>query len=183
MQRSLDDFKSYVQQHKDSVNAYTSQKWDSLDSTYMVKKDTLEKEYDHMSDDMKRSYDSTKNVWLAFKADYSKRVNENLKLAQMDSLRSSLTISGVRTDFTDLSAAKIENEYEHFVNTVKNNKDVYTSEQWQVVNVSWKALNGRKREVSNDLPAGDEKKIIKLKFEYTGIKAANRPMAVDSDNS
>lgn len=98
----------------------------------------------------------------------------------MDALRTSLTIDGVRTDYADLTAANIVAEYQHFVNTVSANKDIYTKEQWTIVNVTWKGLKGRNREIQKSISSGDGVKILKLQLQYTGIKALNRP---EADNS
>ena len=130
-----------------------------------------------MNQEMRTSYYQTVNDWETYKADFARRAEENKKLSGMDAIRRALALDGVRTDFTDVTASNIVPVYQHFVTTVKKNKDEYTKEQWTVVNVSWKALKGRKREISKDIKAPDMSEISKQELEYFGVKAANRPFA------
>jgi hypothetical protein len=130
-----------------------------------------------MNESIKSSYYYAVRNWKDFQNQYIVKRSEEAKVGEMDTLRKSLALDGIRSDFTDLGSAQILEAYEHFVNTVNTNKDVYTREQWTVVNVSWKALNGRKRELEKDISAATGAKITKLQLEYTGIKALNRPLA------
>lgn len=176
-QHDIDNFKAYVQAHKDSADYYAERKWDELNSEFEQKKAALDKEVEKMNEEMRASYNNTVNEWNSFKEEHRTKSEVRGKVAEMDRLRATLAIEGVRPDYTDLNAKDILREYEHFVNTVRTNKDAYTQEQWTVINVNYKALNGRKREIDNDIPDGDGGKITKLQLEYTGIKAVNRPFA------
>ncbi|MDB5284157.1 MAG: hypothetical protein JWO06_3232 [Bacteroidota bacterium] len=175
--RRVADLKDYVQRHRDSIDIYANRKWDSLDHEFVLKENELVEDTVRMDDDIRQSYYNTLNDWQSLKAEYARKSVEQQKINQMDDLRKSLTMDGVRTDYTDLTAANILQEYEYFVNTVRTNKDTYTKEQWTVINVNYKALNGRNREVQKDIPSGDASKIVKLQLEYNGIKALNRPFA------
>jgi hypothetical protein len=179
-QKKIDDLKAYVQQYRDSLDYYANANWDSLNNDFEMKKAELEKDTAKFDDNMRQEYYNTVNDWDSFKNQYSVKKEENGRLAQMDALRKSLTIDGVRTDYADLTAANIVDEYQHFVNTVSANKDTYTKEQWTIVNVTWKGLKGRNREIQKDISSGDGAKILKLQLQYTGIKALNRP---EADNS
>lgn len=176
-QNDVDDLNAYVQRHKDSISVFAKDTWTSLDSGFNAKKEKLERDTARMSEDVKASYYNAIRNWEGFQNEYSVKQSEEAKINEMDTLRKSLAVDGVRVDFTDLLATQALAAYEHFVTTVKNNKDNYTKEQWTVVNVSWKALNGRKKELEKDINAANNGKILKLQLEYTGIKAVNRPMA------
>lgn len=176
-EKDVDDFKAYVREHKDSADAYVDRQWAELEAEYNEKKVALEKDTAEMGEEFRAKYRESVNEWEEFKNDFTVRQQERAAVAEMDVLRAQLVITGVRNDFSDLSPASALQEYEHFVNTVKANKDAYTKEQWLVVNNSWKSLNGRKKEIEKDLPNGDGGKITKLQLEYTGIKAVNRPFA------
>ena len=175
--QQLDDFKSYVQQHRDSAEFYTDQSWASLDSGFNARKEKLDKDYEKMNDSMKAEYDRTVSDWTRYQTEYTRRADDKRRMSLTDSLRKSLAMQGVRPDFSDVTPDNIVDTYTYFVNTVRTNKDNYTQEQWTVINVSYKSLNGRRREIEKDLHKGDEGKIIKLQLDYTGIKAANRPEA------
>ena len=177
IKKRVEDLRIYVTNHRDSIDRYMDVRWDSLDNGFSAKKVELEKDTARMDQDTRQTYYNAISDWESFRADYSRRMSQEEKLHSMDALRNSLTMPGVRTDYTDLDKGNIRQEYEYFVNTVKANKDTYTKEQWTVVNVSYKTLNGRNRELQKDISSADGAKIVKLQLEYTGIKALNRPFA------
>lgn len=181
-QKDLDDLNAYVKNQNDSIDQSLSKNWNDIQSGYDAKIAELQKDTAKMTQDMRNSYYQTQSQWESYKAAYTKKTSENKNLAAMDALRKSLAIDGVRSDYTNLTAAQVLPEFEHFVTTVKNNKDAYTADQWTAVNVNWKALKGRKRELSKDIPASDMAKILKQQTEYVGVKAANRTFADDDDD-
>jgi hypothetical protein len=176
-QKDIDDLNAYVQRHRDSIDVFARTEWSKLDSEFAAKRKIVEQDTAKMSESMRSSYYDAVRNWQSFQTVYTAKQAEEQKIDEMDTLRKSLTLDGIRPDFTDLTAPQLLPAYEHFVNTVKDNKDNYTKEQWTVVNVSYKSLNGRKRELEKDIDTGLGGKITKLQLEYTGIKAANRPLA------
>ncbi len=180
-ERDLNDFDVYVKNHADSVEYYAEKNWDELNSEFEQKKTELDKNLDKMDEANRDRYNKTVSDWEAFKADYTHKTEERASVEQMDRLRATLAIEGVRPDYTDLTPTNVVKEYEHFVTTVEANKDAYTKEQWMVINVNYKALNGRKRELEKEIPMGDMPKIAKLQLQYTAIKAVNRPFADDAN--
>lgn len=180
-QQKLDDLNAYVRAHQDSVDYYAEKNWDELNSDFETRKAELDKEVDKMDEKARENYNKTIADWEAFKANYKQKAEETAAVRQMDQLRATLAIEGVRPDYTDLKAADVVREYEHFVNTVEASKESYTKEQWTAINVNYKALNGRKRELEKEIPAGDMGKIAKQQLRYTGIKAVNRPFAEEAN--
>jgi hypothetical protein len=176
-QKDIDDLNAFVQRHKDSIDVFAHTEWSKMDSEFAAKRKDIERDTAKMDGGLKTSYYDAIRNWQDFQNSYSMKQAEGQKISEMDTIRKTLAINGIRPDFTDLTAQQILPAYEHFVNTVRNNKDNYTKEQWTVVNVSWKTLNGRKRELEKDIDAGLRAKITKLQLEYTGIKALNRPVA------
>lgn len=176
-QKDVEDFKAYVKERRDSVDRYVDIKWDELQNRFDERKTQLDKDTAKMGQEIRADYDKAVRDWESFKAEYTAKMEEKMKLSQMDAIRNALAIEGVRNDYTDLTGKNALQEYRHFVQTVDANKDNYTKEQWTAVNVNWKALNGRKREIAKDISSGDEAEIMKLQLKYTGIKALNRPTA------
>ena len=174
--KNIDNLQTYVRNHNDSLELYADTNWDSLDNEFRLKQAAID-DTAKLNEEMRQSYYKSLSDWNTFKTNYTIKKQEKGKLAQMDSLRKSLTLDGVRTDYADLTAANLLAEYEHFVNTVEANKDMYTKEQWTVINVTWKGLKGRNREIEKDVAAGDAAKILKLQIKYIAIKATNRPEA------
>lgn len=176
-QKDLDDLNAYIKNQKDSIDQLADRTWADIENTYNAKKADLERDTADMDQEMRNSYYRTVSEWETYKSDFAKKAEENKDVAAMDAIRKDLTSNDVRPDFTDATVANIVPVYQHFVETVKNNKDNYTKEQWTVVNVSWKALKGRKREIAKDIKASDMAEITKQELQYIGIKAVNRPFA------
>jgi len=173
----VDDLNAYVRMQQDSLDSYAGRSWEELNSDFEKKKVGLDKQLDKMDEETRKSYNNAITDWNSFKSEYTRRREEHSKVAQMDNLRATLVMEGVRPDYTDLGAKDVVKEYIHFVDAVKANKDTYTKEQWTAVNVNYKALNGRKRELEKLIPAHDMSTILKLQLEYVGVKALNRPFA------
>lgn len=180
-EQKLNDFNAYVQRHQDSLDYYAQRSWDEVNAEYEQKRAEFDKDMDKMDEQAKERYNKTVSDWENFKAKYEQKAKETAAVMEMDRLRATLAIEGVRPDYTDLKAEDVAREYEHFVNTVDANKDVYTKEQWLVINVNYKALNGRKRELEKDIKSADMPKITKQQLRYTGIKAVNRPFAEEAN--
>ena len=175
------DFRTYVSNHRDSVEVFAETQWDKLEAEYNEKKAKIDTS--KLATELRETYRETEADWETFKADYKAKQEAKAELAETDAFRATLAIEGVRPDYTDLSNTNILAAYEHFVNVVKANKDTYTKEQWLVINNSWKALQGRKKEIDNNISSSDNGKIMKLQVEYTAIKAVNRPFADSETNS
>jgi hypothetical protein len=175
--QKMDDFSQYVDTRRDSMDSYLDRNWDEMEREYSVKKAELEKDTAEMAEEMRANYYKTVSKWEDFKTSYQSKSQERDNIRKMDELRATLRIDGIRPDYTDLMAPKAVEEYRHFVKTVEAHKDDYTQDEWTVINVNWKALNGRKREIEEEIPAKDKSEITNLQIEYTAIKAVNRPMA------
>ena len=87
-----------------------------------------------------------------------------------------------KLDFSDLNAGDMVAEYQNFVDVIRQYKDEYTTEDWTMVNKTWKDLNHRRKELKDSISVGDTKKIMKLRVDYTAIKAVNRPLAVSDED-
>ena len=175
--KELNELREYVRMHNDSADAFADRTWDELNSDYEKRKTELEKNIDKMDEETRKTYNQTVSDWETYKANYARKAQENSSVIKMDKLRATLLLNDTRPDHTNLAAKNVLNAYEHFIDVVKANKDNYSKEEWTVINVNYKALNGRKRELEKDLAANDKAKITKLQMEYTGIKAVNRPFA------
>jgi len=183
VKKDTEDFKTYVQNHKDSADMYMDEQWDKLEAEYNERKAKLEMDTAKMGQEVRSNYNEAVNNWEQFKADYTTRKQEKeneMAQADMEKLRVTLVTEDAKSDYTGLTATNIKNVYEHFVSTVKGNKDTYTKEQWTTINNTYKALNDAKQNLAKDITAADKKIIGELQLEYTAIKAVNRPFA-DTD--
>lgn len=180
VRKDIADMKQYMRDKQDSTEIYLDRTWEDVDHGYQERRAKLAADTAKMGEEIRAEYYELEREWETYKGEYESKKIERSKIAEMDALRATLVIEGVRPDYTDLKPADARAAYEHFVTTVETNKDAYTTEQWQVINVNWKALNGRKREIEQDISSADKAEIAKQQLKYTGIKATNRPFAESS---
>ena len=72
--------------------------------------------------------------------------------------------------------------YRNFVNTVAENKNEYSREDWDEIKVLYEALDTRKNTVEKQLPDGDNTKIAGLKIKFSAIKATHRGGTKGAEN-
>ena len=73
-----------------------------------------------------------------------------------------------------VTANNILSVYKNFVNTIADNKNNYTREDWDEIKVLYEALDTRKNAVEKDLATKDNLKIAGLKIKFVAIKATHR---------
>jgi hypothetical protein len=65
--------------------------------------------------------------------------------------------------------------YQQFVDTVENNKDAYSREDWDEVKLMYEALDSRKNTVEKEgLTSADNNKIAGLKLKFAPMYTLNR---------
>jgi hypothetical protein len=64
--------------------------------------------------------------------------------------------------------------YQNFVDVVADNKNTYSREDWDEINVLYEALDTRKNAVEKDLKTSDNLKIAGLKIKFASIAATHR---------
>ncbi|WPR70240.1 DUF6565 domain-containing protein [Flavobacterium sp. NG2] len=74
--------------------------------------------------------------------------------------------------------------YENFVNTVKENKDAYSREDWDEIKLVYEALDNRKNTVEKEgLTSKDNMKIAGLKLKFAPMYTLNRMGAKADENA
>ncbi|MBL0146490.1 MAG: hypothetical protein IPP48_12860 [Chitinophagaceae bacterium] len=89
---------------------------------------------------------------------------------------------GADIKFDYVTAKNILSVYKNFVNTVADNKNSYTREDWDEIKVLYEALDTRKNSVEKDLASADNMKIAGLKIRFATIKATNRGGTKGAEN-
>jgi hypothetical protein len=177
--KSLDDFKAYVKEHKDATVAYMDQEWDDMQMEFDRKKAELDKNMNKMDNEMKKSYEEALADWETFKADYQVKRSER----NAEKLRATIVPSDIHTDLSNVTSKNIAAVFEHFVNTVDNNKETYSKEEWVSINNYWKSLNDLAGKMDDDhkITREDSRKMDALRLKYGAIKVLNKPFA-ESEN-
>lgn len=173
----------------DSVDAatpvYNTENWTIIDKGYQERAAKVEQAMAELSAEEKAKAEASKAKYEALKAKYELAIKEAEDKMKMEStgnyrkiLRDRLFGEGKIGDdmqFSFVNAGNILSVYKNFVNTVQDNKDKYTREDWDEIKVLYEALDSRKNTVEKEgLSSSDNLKIAGLKIKFAAIKAFNR---------
>lgn len=181
----------YVDSIQNLTPEYSNEYWSNLDKGYQERIVIVENDIDKLDEETKAKLEESRAKYNALKASYENNIRE--KEQQMvattndykTNLRNALFGEGaIGSDmaFNYVTSANLHDVYQKFVNTVQDNKDNYSREDWDEIKVLWEALGTRKNAVEKDVPNGDNTKIAGLKVKFGAIKATNRPGTKGEEN-
>jgi hypothetical protein len=186
-----------LNQYVDSVESippvYTVANWSAVDNGYQERALKAEQTLATLEAADKAKVEESKAKYAALKTTYEAKLKEKEAEAKLAAatpdyrqvLRNRLFGEGkIGADmkFEFATANNLLSVYKNFVNTVADNKNNYTREDWDEIKVLYEALDNRKNAVEKDLPSGDNLKIAGLKIKFASIKATNRGGAKAEEN-
>lgn len=176
-----------VNNYVDSIEAltpvYTAAYWSELDNGYQVRVTKADNTMVTLEASDKAKLDESKVQYAALKTTYEIKIKEEEATAIItvpdyrQALRNNLFGEGMIGSDMSFSFATADNLlsiYRKFVNTVDENKNNYSREDWDEIKVLYEALDTRKNTVEKELPDGDNTKIAGLKIKFSAIKATHR---------
>ena len=179
--QDADNLITYVDSVEMATPVYTTANWNEIEQGYQERVVKADLSMDKLEAEEKARAEETKARYEALKASYEAKIKEaEMKAAAPDYrmiLRNRLFGEGkigadMKFDF--VTADNIHDVYSQFVNTVADNKDSFTREDWDEIKVLYEALDTRKNAVEKDLATNDNLKIAKLKIRFAAIKSLNR---------
>lgn len=185
----------YVDSVENQAPVYTAANWEAIDNGYQDRATKAEKNMAALEEADRAKTETAKAKYAALKAKYEQNIKENQAMPKMDGsspadyrqvLRNRLFGEGkVGNDmqFSFVTADNIHDVYKNFVNTVEDNKKVYTREDWDEINVLYEALDTRKNAVEKDLATSDNIKIARLKIRFAAVMATHRGGAKVKENA
>ena len=184
---------TYVDSVEKLTPVYTVANWSELDKGYQERALVAEKNLATLEAADKAKVEESKVKYAALKAKYEAKLKENETEAKAAAatpdyrqvLRGRLFGEGkVGSDmkFGFVTADNIHEVYKNFVNTVADNKNNYTREDWDEIKVLYEALDTRKNAVEKDLSSSDNLKIAALKIRFATIKATHRAGTKGEEN-
>lgn len=184
----------YVDSVQELKPVYTVESWTAINNGYQERAMQSEKTVATLDAAEKAKADESKAKYAALKAKYEAQLKANEMEAAANpvvadyrkSLRNKLFGEGkIGTDmkFEFVTAANILSVYKNFVNTVADNKKVYTREDWDEIKVLYEALDTRKNVVEKDLSSGDNLKIAGLKIRFASIIDTHRAGSKVKENA
>ena len=173
----------------DNVRVYTTENWTAIENGYQERATKAEQTIATLEAADKAKAEESKKKYAALKASYQAKIQENeaakAKVVVTTNtpdnrrgLRNRLFGAGKMGDdmkFGFVNAGNILDVYRNFVNTVSDNKDNYSREDWDEIEVLYEALDNRKNTVEKEgLKGSDNIKIAGQKVKFVAIKATNR---------
>lgn len=184
-QKLITDYTTYV----DSVSSLSTEQslneWDAIATEHENKKMKAESAVAGVEDKTKAE-NEIEEASMSFET-YKTEVVKSKAQMQKQNLRNSLF--GANKVGEDMSFAWVNKDnilsvYENFVNTVQDNKDSYSREDWDEIKLLYEALDTRKNTVENEgLSSADNLKIAGLKVKFAPMYTTNRVGAKAEENS
>lgn len=182
-------FNTYVDSIDRADHTYTAENWQAIDREYSEREARLQEKIADLEAEDKAKTEESKQKYAALKARYEQKLSEANSVVLVDnkqSLRDALFGMGrINADmhFDWVTPANALSTYENFVNTVDANKDKYSREDWDEIKLMYEALDTRKNEIEKEISGSDNRKIALQKLKFVEIKAVNRPMTKEEENS
>lgn len=182
---------SYVDSVEGLTPVYTSAYWTELDNGYQVRVAKSNTTNATLTASEKAKVEESKVQYVALKNTYEIKIKETEPVVVVTTpdfrqvLRNKLFGEGVVGSDMSFAFATSENLlsiYRNFVNTVADNKNNYSREDWDEIKVLYEALDTRKNTVEKELPKGDNNKIAGLKIKFSAIKATHRGGTKGAEN-
>ena len=184
------NFNMYVDSVNGLTHVYTEENWQAIDQGYNERVARLEQQISTLEAEDKAKAEESKAKYAQLKATYEQNIAKaKAEATDVDSrqvLRDRLFGEGkIAADmqFGFVNATNVLGIYETFVNTVDNNKDAYSREDWDEIKVLYEALDTRKNEIEKEMTGPDNRKIAGLKIRFASIKAVNRPGTKGDENA
>ncbi|HMK19125.1 MAG TPA: DUF6565 domain-containing protein [Chitinophagaceae bacterium] len=179
-QQDAMNLNSYVDSIGNLTPVYTAAYWSDLDNGYRVRVAKTDNTMATLETSDKAKLDESKIQYAVLKTTYELKIKETETSAAPDyrqALRNNLFGEGMigsDMSFGFATADNLLSIYRKFVNTVDENKNKYSREDWDEIKVLYEALDTRKNTVEKQLPDGDNTKIAGLKIKFSLIKATHR---------
>lgn len=183
------NFITYVDSIDKVEHVYTVENWDNINNEYNQRIATLEQEVANMEEDEKARLEESKAKFAKLKANYEAKIAESSQTVIVNNkrqLRDRLFGQGVISEdmqFSFVTGKNALSVYETFVNTVVDNKESYSREDWDEIKVLYEALDTRKNAIEKDLATKDNLKIAALKIKFATVNTIDRSGSKVDENS
>ena len=189
IERDLSKLDAYLDSVKSVKPVYSEEGWATIKTEYNRTIDKVEVAGEELSSDANKKLEEVKAEYNKLKDDYEVHIADKKKDAETNDYKVTLRKSlfgeqqvGADMQFSWVTAKNALSVYDRFVNTVKENRDKYSREDWDEIKTLYEALDTRKNEIEKDLEGSDNLKIAKLKVQFAGLKAVRRPASKIGEN-
>jgi uncharacterized alpha-E superfamily protein len=189
IERDLSRLDNYLDSVKSIKPVYSEDGWATIKTEYNRTIDKVQVAGKELSSDANRKLEEVKAEYNKLKDEYEVHIRDKKDDATPGDYKVTLRRSlfgeeqvGSDMQFNWVTGKNALSVYDRFVNTVKENRDKYSREDWDEIKTLYEALDTRKNEIEKDLPSSDNLKIAKLKVQFAGLKAVRRPASKIGEN-
>lgn len=182
IENDLTRLDNYFDSVGNNTRNYSRESWEEIKAEYNETMAKAEAEGTELSEETRQKLDEVKADYKSLEDRYETNIRANEARTTLHTSLFGDQVVGNDRSFSWVTPANAYSVYERFVNTVKDNKDNYSREDWDEIKVLYEALDTRKNEIEKDLPSGDNMKIARKKVEFAAVKAVNRPFSKVEEN-
>ncbi|MDO7171922.1 hypothetical protein [Mariniflexile sp. AS56] len=188
-EKSVDNYEFYVDSVSREARNEAAANWEAIDRNYHKMKLETDNAVVAVKDhsELQKDIDEATVKYEKFKAEviaeHERMEVESSKKMMHQSLLGSHYTGGDMT-FTWINKDNILGVYQNFVDTVQNNKDTYSREDWDEIKLLYEAIDTRKNTVEKEgLSSSDNRKIAGLKLKFAPMYTVNRMGAKSDENA
>lgn len=191
-EKTVDTYVVYVDSLGNIASSDAKQNWSAIEADYQQRTSEAEAALANMKDKEKAQerLDASRARYEALKAKVQAEMAAEQTAATAatgtSALRTTLFPGGaVGNDmkFEWVNKDNIREVYDNFVETVQDNKDKYSREDWDEIKLLYEALDTRKNTVEKEgLSSSDNRKIAATKLKFAPMYTVNRMGAKSEEN-
>ena len=179
----VESFKVFVTDLKAKSEEEAKENWEAIEKEYNEKVTVIDQKTDKLEDEIKKEYEQLKKDYEELKTKYSVQMKEDDVDGNLQNLYEVVLTNKGDMDLSAVTASNIVAVYAGFVDIVDAQKDIYTREDWDEVDILWDALNERKNELEDNLSNEQRMKISEDKVKYGTFKTLNKlPAKLEEKN-
>lgn len=179
-EKSVETYVVYVDSVGNIDSSDALHNWEIIDASYQMKDSEAQialenlKEKEKAQERINASRAKYEILKTQMEADIKAATHANAKQQMRNALFGEGKI-GDDMNFSWVNKTNILGVYQQFVQTVDNNKDSYSREDWDEVKLMYEALDSRKNTVEKEgLSSSDNRKIAGLKLKFAPMFTFNR---------
>lgn len=184
-EKAVNDYVTYVDSVKNVTDENLKSNWAEVESSYEIKSSQAKMALADLTDkeaaeirinESATKYDNIKTQMVLVTAESNNQMRRD-NLFGAGNLNKEMSFAWVNKD-------NILSVYDKFVNTVADNKDNYSREDWDQIKIMYEALDSRKNTVEKEgLSSSDNMKIAGLKLKFAPMYTVNRMGAKSEENA
>ena len=188
-QEKVESYQAYIDSITQVATIEVMANWDAIENDCKIRQAEANNALVTIKEnsEMKKSVDESTLKFESFKAEvmaeHERMEMHNSKMMMRQSLLGS-SYTGGDMKFDWINKDNILSVYQNFVDTVDENKDAYSREDWDEIKLLYEAIDTRKNTVEKEgLTSADNRKIAGLKLKFAPMYTLNRMGAKSEENA